>query len=69
MNSINFHIYFCRTRGIFKVATPATNDSNHLPRSAIVRLTTSGKNAVSLTRIIQVTQTQSSGGKITRSIN
>lgn len=43
--------------GIFKVATGATvNGTNHhLPRSAIVRLTTAGgKNAVSVTRFIQV---------------
>lgn len=40
-------------QGIFKVSSP-----NHLPRSAIVRLTTAGngKNAVSVTRFIQVSQ-------------
>lgn len=38
-------------QGIFKVTSP-----NHLPRSAIVRLTTAGKNAVSVTRFIQVSQ-------------
>lgn len=38
-------------QGIFKVSSP-----NHLPRSAIVRLTTAGKNSVSVTRFIQVSQ-------------
>lgn len=39
-------------QGLFKVASSA----NHLPRSAIVRLTTAGKNSVSVTRFIQVSQ-------------
>lgn len=39
-------------QGLFKVATTG----NHLPRSAIVRLTTAGKNSVSVTRFIQVSQ-------------
>lgn len=38
-------------QGIFKVSS-----SSHLPRSAIVRLTTAGKNSVSVTRYIQVSQ-------------
>lgn len=38
-------------QGIFKVSS-----STHLPRSAIVRLTTAGKNSVSVTRFIQVSQ-------------
>lgn len=41
-------------QGLFKVATSATNGTNHLPRSAIVKFTTAGKNAVSVTRFIQV---------------
>lgn len=42
-------------QGLFKVASATTNGTNHLPRSAIVRLTTAGgKNAVSVTRLIQV---------------
>lgn len=43
-------------QGLFKVASATTNGTNHhLPRSAIVRLTTAGgKNAVSVTRFIQV---------------
>lgn len=43
-------------QGLFKVASAAAHGTNHLPRSAIVRLTTAGKNAVSVTRIIQVNQ-------------
>lgn len=38
-------------QGIFKVSS-----ASHLPRSAIVRLTTAGKNSVSVTRFIQVSQ-------------
>ncbi|XP_055312036.1 Krueppel-like factor luna [Sitodiplosis mosellana] len=43
-------------QGLFKVASATTNGTNHhLPRSAIVRLTTAGgKNSVSVTRFIQV---------------
>ena len=40
-------------QGIFKVSSAT---GNHLPRSAIVRLTTAGKNSVSVTRFIQVSQ-------------
>lgn len=40
-------------QGIFKVASAGTN---HLPRSAIVRLTTAGQKGVSVTRFIQVSQ-------------
>lgn len=45
-------------QGLFKVASATTNGTNHhLPRSAIVRLTTAGgKNSVSVTRFIQVNQ-------------
>lgn len=42
-----------RHQGLFKVSSAT---ANHLPRSAIVRLTTAGKNSVSVTRFIQVSQ-------------
>lgn len=42
-------------QGIFKVAT-AGGATTHLPRSAIVRVTTAGQKGVSVTRYIQVSQ-------------
>lgn len=42
--------------GLFKVTSTTSPTSHHLPRSAIVRLTTAGKNSVSVTRFIQVSQ-------------
>lgn len=49
-----------RQGSIFKVSSTTnagmTATTNHLPRSAIVRLTTAGKNSVSVTRFIQVSQ-------------